>query len=48
MRVKIVEVGCGYEIKILLNGIVFYSAINFDTAEEAREHLKNHGMEETE
>ena len=45
-ELKIVQIGVGIGFKIKVNGISFYSAIDFDTEEEAREFLKEHGLEE--
>ena len=46
-ELKIVQIGVGIGFKIKVNGISFYSAIDFDTEEEARGFLKQHGLEES-
>lgn len=46
MQIELVEIGVGIEIKITVNGINFYTNRNFETEEEAREYLKEHGLKE--
>ena len=46
-ELKIVQIGVGIGLKIKVNGISFYSAKDFDTEEEARGFLKEHGLEES-
>lgn len=46
-ELKIVQIGVGIGFKIKVNGINFYSAIDFDTEEEAREFLKKHRLDES-
>ena len=48
MQIELIEIDVGIEIKITVNGINFYTNRNFETEEEAREYLKEHGVKETE
>ena len=42
MEYRIVEVGCDVEIKVYINDIPFYTAMRFDTKEQAKEYLLKH------
>lgn len=44
MEIKIVEIGVGFEICIILNGIKFYTLMNFETEAEAKQFLKEHNF----
>ena len=46
MHIELVEIGVGIEIKLTVNGINFYTNRNFETEEEARDYLKEHGLKE--
>ena len=45
MKIKLVEMGVNIEIRITINGINFYTQKGFETKEEARQFLKEHGFE---
>ena len=42
--IKIIEIGTNIKIKITVNGIDFYSFKNFETKEQAKDFLKEHGV----
>ena len=45
--VKIIQQGVNIEIRIVVNGLVFYSNYGFETVTEAREALNDYGLQET-
>jgi hypothetical protein len=47
MEIKIVEIGVQIEIRITVNGVRFYTHENFETEEEARLFLSEHGLSTT-
>ena len=47
MEIKIINSALGFQILIIINGAKFYNPREFDTMDEAREFLKEHGLEET-
>lgn len=47
MEIKIIESALGFQILIIINGAKFYNLREFDTVEEAKEFLKEHGLEES-
>lgn len=44
MQINIVEIGVCMEIKLIINGIRFYTHEQFETEEEARIFLQEHGL----
>lgn len=47
MEIKIVELGIGFEIRFIINGIKSFTHIGFDYEEDARKYLEEHGLAET-
>ena len=46
-KVEIVEVGVDLKIKIIVNGMAFYSVYAFDTTRQAKAVLTAYGLKET-
>lgn len=46
-KVEIVEVGVDLKIKIVVNGMVFYSAYSLDTVKQAKAVLEAYGLKES-
>lgn len=47
MEIKIIESALGFQILIIINGAKFYNLREFDTVEEAKDFLKEHGLKES-
>lgn len=48
MEIKIINGTLGFQILIIINGAKFYNLREFDTVEETRQFLNQHGLEEKE
>lgn len=47
MSIKIVPSALGCEIELILNGVKFHALRDFETMEEAKQFLADHGLKET-
>lgn len=47
MEIGIIEMGIGFEIRFIINGIKSFTYMRFDYKEDARKYLEEHGLTET-